>query len=111
MYRDYCLFVLFDILYTVRLYVVALHLLLITPRFTIYISDVHTVVEQKVPESQSISFVYDVTWFVEGNSIEEVTKRLEKYAAEILGWAERNAVRFEKSKTEAILLSRRHGHG
>ena len=33
--------VLFDILYTVRLYVVALHLLLITPRFTARVLALH----------------------------------------------------------------------
>ena len=41
--------------------------------FCIYISDVYTAVEQNVQEYQSISFVDDVTWFVEENSIEEVT--------------------------------------
>ena len=53
----------------------------------------------------------DVTWFVEGTSIKEVTRGLEDYAAESLRWAERSAVRFETAKTETVLLSRRRGHG
>ena len=77
--------------------------------FCMYISDVQTAVKQTVQESQSISFGDGVTWFVDGNSIEEVTKGLGKCAAESLGWAESNATQFETSKTDAILLSRRHG--
>ena len=52
-----------------------------------------------------------VTWFFEGGSVEEVTRGLEERAAESLRWAESSAVRFETSKAEAILLSRRRGHG
>ena len=53
----------------------------------------------------------DVTWSVEGVSVEEVASGLEWCAEESLRWAEKNAVPFEISKTEAILLSRRRGHG
>ena len=62
-------------------------------------------------QGRGISFVDDVTWFVEGTNIEEVTRGLEACAAESLRWAEGSAVRFETSKTEAVLLSRRRGHG
>ena len=72
-----------------------------------YIADVHKAVEDKVFGCKGMSFVDDVTWFVEGTSIEEVTVGLESCAAESLIWAEGNAVKFETSKTEAILLSRR----
>ena len=53
----------------------------------------------------------DVTWFVEGASVEEVASGLERCAEESLVWARGNAVRFETVKTEAILLSRRRSHG
>ena len=71
--------------------------------FNLYIGEIHGAVEQRVPGSQALSFVDDVTWFVEGTSVEEVASRLEWCAEESLRWAERNAVRFEISKTEAIL--------
>ena len=51
----------------------------------------------------------DVTWFVEGSSIREVREQLEWCAEESFSWAEGNAVRFEVSKTEAVLLSRKRG--
>ena len=51
----------------------------------------------------------DVTWFVEGSSIREVREQLEWCMEESLRWAESNAVRFEVSKKEAILLSRKRG--
>ena len=51
----------------------------------------------------------DVTWFVEGSSIQEVREQLEWCAEESLRWAEDNAVQFEVSKTEAVLLSRKRG--
>ena len=53
----------------------------------------------------------DITWFVEGTSVEEVARGLERCAEESLVWAQGNAVRFETAKTEAILLSRRRSHG
>ena len=78
--------------------------------FGMYIADVYKAVEDKVSGCKGISFVDDVTWFVEGTSIEEVTVGLESCAAESHIWAESNAVKFETSKTEAILLSRSRSH-
>ena len=49
----------------------------------------------------------DVTWIVEGYDIDDVSARLERCATASLEWAENNAVRFETTKTEAILFSRR----
>ena len=57
-----------------------------------------------------ISFVDDVTWLVESQDVGEVVQRLERCAATSLAWAECNAVRFETSKTEAVLFSRRRAH-
>lgn len=67
--------------------------------FCIYISGAHEEVEERVPGARGISFVDDVTWFVEGESIEEVTRGFEDCVQESIRWAKRNAVRFEASKT------------
>ena len=61
-------------------------------------------------DSRGISFVDDVTWLVEDRDVGEVVQRLERYAAASLTWADGNAVRFEMSKTEAVLFSRRKAH-
>ena len=52
----------------------------------------------------------DATWIVEGTDVEDVAQRLERCAATSLRWADENTVRFEESKTEAILFSRRRKH-
>ena len=78
--------------------------------FSLYIADIHKAVEGQVEDCRGISFVDDVTWIVEGYDISEVASKLEKCAAASLRWAEDNAVRFETSKTEAILFSRKRKH-
>ena len=52
----------------------------------------------------------DVTWIVEGKNVKEVARRLEQCATAGLEWADSNAVRFETSKTEAILFKKRSHH-
>lgn len=52
----------------------------------------------------------DTTWVVEGDSVSEVVHRLERCAAASLRWADDNAVRFETSKIEAVLFSRKRKH-
>ena len=68
-------------------------------------ADIHKEVEQRVDDCRGLSFV-DITWVVEGDNLLDLTTKLEKCAARSLEWAEGNAVRFETSKTEAILLTR-----
>ena len=77
--------------------------------FGIYISEVHEAVQGKVQEAAGISFVDDVTWFATGPNAAVIWERLEACARESILWGERNAVRFEESKTEALLLSRKRG--
>ena len=77
--------------------------------FGIYISEVHVAIQSKVPETAGISFVDDVTWFATGTNVNAIRERLEMCARESILWGERNAVRFEKSKTEALLLSKKRG--
>ena len=75
--------------------------------FAIYIADIHEAVEDQVEDSWGISYVDDVTWVVEGTDVEDVVSKLERCAQASLEWADNNAVRFEESKTEAILFSNR----
>ena len=75
--------------------------------FAIYIADVHAAVEGQVQDSRGTSFVDDVTWLVEGDSVGEVVHRLEQCALATLEWASSNAVCFEETKTEAILFSKK----
>ena len=78
--------------------------------FALYIAEIHGAVEDQVEDSRGISFVDDVTWIVEGTSIDGVAGKLERCATASLQWADNNAVRFEASKTEAVLFSKRRKH-
>ena len=77
--------------------------------FGIYISEVHATVQDKVDDTAGLSIVDDVTWFVTGPNVATIRKILEECAKESIAWGERNAVRFEESKTEALLLSKKRG--
>ena len=72
--------------------------------FAIYIAEIHDAVERQVEVIQSISFVDDITWLVDGTDLNDVVSKLERCAAD------NNAVCFETSKTEAILFSKRRKH-
>ena len=52
----------------------------------------------------------DITWVAEGVDLDDVVRKLEGCAAASLQWAEDNAVRFETSKMEAVLFSKRRQH-
>ena len=78
--------------------------------FGIYIVDVHEAVEGRVEDGRGISWVDDVTWVVEGTDLDDVVEKLERCATANLEWAGKNAVRFEESKTKAILFSKRRKH-
>ena len=73
-------------------------------------AEIHEAAEDQIEDSRGISFVDDVTWIVEGTDIDGVSRKLERCAAASLRWADDNAVRFEASKTEASLFSRRQKH-
>ena len=78
--------------------------------FALYIAEIHQVVESQAEDCRGISFVDDITWLVEGYDIQDVATKLERCAEAGLKWAGQNAVRFETTKTEAILSSRRRKH-
>ena len=77
--------------------------------FGIYISGVHGAVQSRVQGAAGISFVDDVTWFITGPNVKTIREGLEACARESIRWGEKNAVRFEDSKTEALLLSKKRG--
>jgi ribonuclease HI len=74
--------------------------------FAIYIAGVHGAVEEAVPGVRGLSFVDDVTWLAVGDSVGDVVGTLEESARQSGWWAADNAVRFEMSKTEAVLFTR-----
>ena len=78
--------------------------------FALYIADIHGAVDDQVEDSRGICYVDDVTWIFEGTDVEDVASKLERCATSSLQWADRNAVRLEESKTEAIHFSRRRNH-
>ena len=78
--------------------------------FAIYIADIHQADESQIEDCRGISFVDDITWVAEGVDLYDVVRKLEGCAAASLQWAEDNAVRFEASKTEAVLFSRKRQH-
>ena len=74
--------------------------------FAIYTADIHKEVEEKVEGCRGISFVDDMTWVAEGEGLLDLKLKLEECAERSLRWADRNAVRFETSKTEAVLFAK-----
>ena len=78
--------------------------------FGLYISGVHGAVQDNMQEGMAgISFVDDVTWFAEGRNAQEIRDKLEICAMRSIEWGQANAVRFEETKTEAVLLSKKRG--
>ena len=49
--------------------------------FAICIAGIHEAVEDQVVDSRGISVVDDVTWVVEGAELDDVTLKLEQFAA------------------------------
>ena len=78
--------------------------------FGLYISGVHGAVQEDTQEGVGgISFVDDVTWFAEGRNVRGIRDKLEICAMRSIEWGKANAVRFEETKTEAVLLSKKRG--
>ena len=75
--------------------------------FAIYMADIQEEVENQVEGCRGISFMDDITWVAEGEDMMDLTEKLGRCAERSLRWAEGNAVRFETSKTEAVLLTKR----
>jgi len=75
--------------------------------FTVYLSGLFGYVEERVTGVKALSFVDDVAWTTEGDTVDDISPTLKQAAAAAQEWAEANAISFDTEKTEAILLSRR----
>ena len=75
--------------------------------FTVYLSGLFGYVEERVTGVKALSFVDDVAWTTEGDTVDDISPTLKQAAAAAQEWAEANAIAFDTEKTEAILLSRR----
>jgi hypothetical protein len=78
--------------------------------FFLSFADIHQAIEEAIEGSSGLSFIDDVTWLIEASGIPQLIRKMEKYARLYQAWAQRNSVRFETSKMEAILLSRNRKH-
>lgn len=74
--------------------------------FLIYISEVFSQAEEKIPRVKCISFIDDLGFIIGGWSSVEVGKILEKAGKSALEWEANNLVTYDTSKTEAILFSK-----
>lgn len=74
--------------------------------FLIYISGVFSQVETRLPQISCLSFMDDMGFLVEGHSVLEIKKVLEKAGKIVLNWATDHAVPYDVGKIEAILFSK-----
>jgi hypothetical protein len=74
--------------------------------FAIYMHDLHDYVESGIPEAVSFSFVDDFTWQCTNPSVRTLALSFHRVSHSCMAWAAANAVRFEWSKTEAIIFSK-----
>ncbi|ODM21122.1 hypothetical protein SI65_04175 [Aspergillus cristatus] len=77
--------------------------------FIIYLSGVFDVVERSVAGVQSLSFADDIGLLASGHSVKEVCEKLQKAAKVAIEWGHGNMVQFDAGKTEAVLLTCKHG--
>jgi len=75
--------------------------------FVTYLSGIFDEVEAAVPGVLGLSFVDDISWWVEGKNDEEVAAKLSEAAKAAAGWAARNGIAFDQGKTEAALFHKK----
>lgn len=73
--------------------------------FLIYISEVFSAFEAKLPNIICVSFVDNLAFLTSDSSINKVATLLEKAGKIALQWGTSNSVTYDMSKTEAILFS------
>lgn len=73
--------------------------------FLIYISGVFDKLTEISPPVTSLSFVDDLGFISSGSSVKDIAWILEIVARMVLEWGIINAVTYDMSKTEAVLLS------
>jgi len=74
---------------------------------TTYLSEIFDEVEAAVPGIQGLSFVDDISWWVDGADSTAVAAKLSAAAAAAIGWAAENGVAFNSGKTEAALFHKK----
>jgi hypothetical protein len=75
--------------------------------FVTYLSCLFPFVEDKVDGVEGICFADDVGWWVSGEDIGEIRRKIEKGASLSQQWVQNNAVVFDIVKRQIVLLSRR----
>jgi dsDNA-binding SOS-regulon protein len=70
--------------------------------FLIYIRYLFSKIQAKFESLQSLSYIDDVTLYIEGKNIDKNAKMLENAAKIAFTWAKKNAVQFDDSKSELI---------
>jgi hypothetical protein len=78
--------------------------------FAIYLAEIHQEMKEAIEGSSGLTFIDDVTWLIEAPYIPQLIRKREKCTRLCQEWAQRNTIRFETSKMEAILLSRNMKH-
>lgn len=74
--------------------------------FLTYISGVFFQVESRLPQISCLSFIDDLGFLVEGQSVLEIKKSLKKAGKIALDWATDHTVTFNIGKIEAMLFSK-----
>jgi len=75
--------------------------------FTTYLSGIFDKVEAAVPGIRGLSFVDDISWWVDGADSRAVAAKLSAAAAASIVWAAENGVAFDYGKTEAALFHKK----
>ncbi len=70
--------------------------------FLIYIQYLFSKIRAKFENLQSLSYIDDVTLYIEGRNIDKNVKMLKNEAKIAFTWAKNNAVQFDDSKSELI---------
>jgi len=70
--------------------------------FLIYIRHLFLKIRARIENLQSLSYIDDVTLYIEGKSIDKNVKKLKKMTKIAFTWANKNVVQFDNSKFELI---------
>ena len=75
--------------------------------FVTYLSGIFDEVEAAVPGVHGLSFVDDISWWVDGTDNRALASKLSEAAAAAIAWAGDNGVAFDHGKTEAAIFQRK----
>lgn len=76
--------------------------------FNALMADLGTYVDDMIDKNTlCLSFLDDIGWIVEGNTVEEIATILERCGRLSIEWGKRRGVIFEEDKSETLLLTRK----